>query len=128
MVKNRNYFIINLIFLIILGVVFGYSYFFYPNDQPIQCVVKAYTGKNCPSCGFSRAFSAFTHLKYEEGMAYNTHAFKAFLFFLFQFTLRSVVSVAYFKKPDLLSTKFIIAELTITIALFLVVFLPLLSY
>lgn len=128
MVKNKNYFIINLIFLIILGVVFGYSYFFYPNDQPIQCAVKAYTGKNCPSCGFSRAFSAFTHLKYDEGMAYNTHAFNAFLFFLFQFILRSFVIIVWFKKPELLPFKFVIVEVTLTIVLFLVVFLPLLFY
>jgi hypothetical protein len=127
MVNNKKeYFIVNLIFIIIIGVVFGYSYFFYPSDQPIECVYKAYTGKACSTCGFSRAFSAFTHLNYAEGVAYNTNAFGCFLFFLFQVILRSIAVVLYFMNPLKPSRSFIIAELVVTVIFFLIVFCPLL--
>lgn len=127
MVNNkREYFIVNLIFVLIIGVVFGYSYFFYPNDQPIQCIYKAYTGKNCSTCGFSRAFSAFTHLEYAAGAGYNTNAFGCFLFFLFQFLLRILAGAMYLINPSKPSRPFMIIELVITAIFFLVVFYPLL--
>ena len=127
MVNNKKeYFIVNLIFILIIGVVFGYSYFFYPNDQPIQCVYKAYTGKNCSTCGFSRAFSSFTHLNYTEGVNYNAHAFGCFLFFLFQFLLRISACAMYLIDRLKPSRFFIIVELIITVIFFLVMFCPLL--
>ncbi len=127
MVNNkREYFIVNLIFVLIIGVVFGYSYFFYPSDQPIECVYKAYTGKNCSTCGFSRAFSAFTHLNYSEGVSYNTNAFGCFLFFLSQFLLRILAIAIYLVNPTKPSRSFIVVELVITVIFFLAVFYPLL--
>lgn len=127
MVNNKkDYFIVNLVFLIIIGVVLGYSYFFYPNDQPIQCVYKAYTGKNCSTCGFSRAFSAYTHFNYTEGSYYNQHAFACFLFFLIQFCLRLSILLIYFMNPLRLTRLFMISEITLTVIFFLVAFFPLL--
>ncbi len=128
MINNKkDYFIVNLIFITIIGVVFGYSYFFYPNDQSIQCVHKLYTGSDCSSCGFSRAFSSFMHLKYNEGLSYNAYAFNCFLFFLFQFTLRAIAVIIYFSDPLKPSRPFIITELIATVVFFLIAFLPLLK-
>lgn len=124
--NKRDYFIVNLIFVIAIGVVFGYSYFFYPNNQPLQCVHKLYTGKNCSTCGFSRAFSSFTHFKYTEGNNYNKNAFKCFLFFVFQFLLRVYVLFLYKTDPKKLSKKFMILEVSATILFFLIAFAPLL--
>lgn len=129
MVNNkREYFIVNLIFIIIIGVVFGYSYFFFPSDQPIECVYKAYTGKECSTCGFSRAFSSFTHLNYLEGVAYNANAFGCFLFFLFQLLVRLLAVTLYLINPSKPSKAFMITELVITVLFFLAVFYPLLMY
>jgi hypothetical protein len=127
MVNNKKeYFIVNLIFVLIIGVVFGYSYFFYPNNQPIECVYKASTGKNCSTCGFSRAFSAFTHFDYGGGFNYNANAFGCFLFFLFQFLLRILAGAMYLINPSKPSRLFIIVELVVTAVFFLLVFCPLL--
>jgi hypothetical protein len=97
--KNNSYFLINFIFVIIIGVVLCYSYFFYPNNQPINCVYKLQTGLNCHSCGLSRAFSSFTHLKWEEGEAYNNNALNCFIFFVTQFFFRiSLLIYNYWKQ------------------------------
>ena len=96
--KNNSYFIVNFIFVIIIGVVFSYSYFFYPNNQPIHCLYKLQTGLNCPSCGLSRAFSSFTHLKLAEGKAYNNNALNCFIFFLYQFFLRLILLIYNYRK------------------------------
>ncbi len=122
--KNQSYFIVNLIFVIIIGVVFSYSYFFYPNNQPVKCVHKQYTGKNCSSCGLSRAFSSFTHLNYTEGKNYNPYAFGCFAFFVFQFLLRSAIILLYFFKPEKLTKKNIFLEVLATVIFFLIVFSP----
>lgn len=124
---KSSFFIINLFFVILIGVVFSYSYFFYPNNQPIKCVYKLETGKNCSSCGFSRAFSSFSHLKIEEGKQYNIHALPCFGFFLFQFFLR-IFYILYNlnKKKDVLPIV-IYGESLLTIILFLYCFFPLLK-
>ena len=120
--KNNSYFLINFIFVIIIGVVLCYSYFFYPNNQPISCVYKLQTGLGCSSCGLSRAFSAFTHLKWEEGKAYNSNALLCFYFFMSQFVFRlSIIClIAIFKKT--IRPFFIWTESAITIILFIFTF------
>lgn len=125
MINNKpDYFIVNFIFVILIGVVFCYSYFFYPNNQPVQCIHKQYIGKDCSTCGFSRAFSSFTHLKYTEGNNYNPNAFKCFLFFVFQFVLRTYLLIMLKKAPEKINKKLMIAEISFTITLFLVAFFP----
>lgn len=120
--KNNSYFLINFIFVIIIGVVLCYSYFFYPNNQPVNCVYKLQIGLNCPSCGLSRAFSAFSHLKWAEGKAYNPNALLCFYFFLSQFIFRSLIlyTIAIYKKN--IRPFFIWTESTITIILFIFTF------
>jgi hypothetical protein len=78
------YGILNGICIVLIGIAFSYSYFFYPNNHPVNCIVKQKTGKDCPSCGFSRAFSAFTHNEWEQGKVYNKVALNCFVFFCVQ--------------------------------------------
>lgn len=124
--KNNAYFIVNLIFVILIGIALGYSYFFYPNNHPIGCIVKDMTGKECSTCGFSRAFSAFTHFQFNEGKSFNKNAIGCYWFFVFQFFLRLILSGYYLITKSQISRSYIIVELAITIAFFLWVFLPLL--
>jgi len=124
MQKAPNYVIISLVFFILIGVGFAYSYFFYPNNQPIQCVVKSYTGHNCPTCGFSRAFSYYTHLQFNEGKLYNSLSWNVFLFFLFQFLWRGSIVIYFLITRKLVSVIVIKSDLLISISFFLLAFLP----
>ena len=124
MFKAPSYVIISLVFFILIGVGFAYSYFFYPNDHPIECAIKAYTGHNCPTCGFSRAFSNYTHLQFTEGKNYNTLSWNVFLFFLVQFLIRGFVIVYFYITHKLFNALLIKSDIVISISFFLLAFLP----
>jgi hypothetical protein len=125
--KNNAYFIVNLIFVILIGIALGYSYFFYPNNHPIGCVVREMTGKDCSTCGFSRAFSSFTHFQFTIGKNFNLNAFNCFLFFITQFFLRSLIlSYIFFIKKEDIYYKYKVYELVFTVIAFLIIFIPLL--
>lgn len=125
--KNNAYFIVNLFFVILIGIVLGYSYFFYPNNQPISCIVKEMTGKACSTCGFSRAFSAFTHFDFAVGKSYNKNAFICFQFFMSQIILRlGLISFFILNKKREMPYIVIVIELIFTISFFLIAFSPLL--
>lgn len=120
--KNNAYFLVNFIFVLIIGVVFCYSYFFYPNNQPIVCQIKELTGKDCPSCGLSRAFSAFTHFEWSNGKAYNPNAFGVFIFFVTQFILRVSLMCYVIITKKSISNTFTFFEIGLTIVFFLFTF------
>ncbi len=124
--KNNAYFIVNFIFVILIGIALGYSYFFYPNNHPIGCIVKEMTGKDCSTCGFSRAFSSFTHFQFDEGNSFNKNAFGCYLFFVSQFLMRLILSGYYLIRKTEISNKYVFIEPAITIIFFLIVFVPLL--
>jgi hypothetical protein len=113
---------INLGVIVLIGIVFCYSYFFYPNNHPLDCVIKKHTGKNCSSCGISRAFSNFTHLNFSEGKQYNKHAFIIFIYFLLQFVFRVILALS--KKTYL--KLYFYTDVIFTILGFLISFTPML--
>jgi hypothetical protein len=117
-----------MIFAVIIGMALGYSYFFYANNYPIACLYKQWSGLACPSCGFSRAFSSFVHFNFKEGKAYNSHAFPCYLFMISQCIFRlSISGIILFTKQPICS-RFIIAEVALTIIFFTVFFSPLLNF
>ena len=124
--KNNAYFVVNFIFVILIGIALSYSYFFYPNNHPIGCIVKEMTGKNCSTCGFSRAFSSFTHFHFLEGKEFNKNAFGCYLFFVFQFFLRLFLLLYSVYQKKTISERFKFLEILITVVFFLIVFVPLL--
>jgi hypothetical protein len=123
--KSNAYFTVNLIFVLLIGIALGYSYFFYPNNHPIGCLVKNMTAKECSACGFSRAFSAFTHFEFTLGNTYNKNALTCYLFFMFQFVLRLYLVGITFFKMAVIPLKYVYTELIVTILFFLIAFLPL---
>lgn len=125
MFKAPSYVIISAIFFIIIGVVFAYSYFFYPNNHPLTCVYKMYTSRDCPACGFSRAFSYYTHFKFEAGKMFNKQSWPVFLFFCSQFFLRAAIIIYFIRTHKMPTQNFIKTELVISISGFLLAFLPL---
>jgi hypothetical protein len=126
MTKTPAHVIISWVFLILIGIVFGYSYFFYPTEHPVDCMVKAVTGKDCATCGFSRAFSCYAHGQVSDGKNFNALSWAVFLFFVFQFFLRLFIVTRYTitKKP--FSSRFTTADVFISISAFLLAFLPIL--
>lgn len=124
--KTPAHVTISWVFLILIGIVFGYSYFFYPNAHPIGCLVKQYTGKDCATCGFSRAFSYYSHFNFSAGRNFNSFSWPVFLFFVFQFFLRSTIILSYYitKKP--LKPMYVKTDVIISISGFLLAFLPIL--
>ncbi len=126
MLKAPAYVTISWVFLILIGIVFSYSYFFYPNAHPIDCIIKQHTGKNCSTCGFSRAFSFYSHFQFTEGKNINPLSWSVFLFFLFQFLLRLIIVLHFSITKKLLKPKYLKADLLISILGFLLAFLPVL--
>ncbi|MES2681343.1 MAG: DUF2752 domain-containing protein [Bacteroidota bacterium] len=124
MKRAPAYVIISLVFLIIIGVGFAYSCFFYPNAHPLDCMVRAYTGKDCPTCGFSRSFSYYSHLEFDLGRNFNKLSWPVFLFFAGQFFLRLSVLTYYFSGVKKFNNTFVVGDIIISISTFLLAFLP----
>lgn len=119
------YVIISLTFFMLIGIGFAYSYFFYPNAHPLDCIIKSYTGKDCPGCGMSRSFSYFTHLQWQQGTQFNRFAPPVFLFFVIQFIFRAGILFHYVTTGKIIGGTFIKMDVIISISLFLLAFLPL---
>jgi hypothetical protein len=122
------YRIINFIFVVLIGIVLSYSYFFYPNNQPVNCAVKQLTGKDCPSCGFSRAFSAFTHGEWQSGKNYNPLASACFVFFCVQLVWRLILIGIELKTKRRLSNKLLVFDILFTTIWFWYCFSPMLLF
>jgi hypothetical protein len=116
--------IISWVFFILIGMGFAYSYFFYPDAHPLNCVVKSYTGKDCPACGFSRAFSYYSHGEVNAGKAANPLSWPVFLFFAGQGLARVVVIFYYHVAHRAFHPRMVISDGIISISLFLLAFLP----
>lgn len=120
------YILMNALIFFMLCSGFFYSFIYYPDQHPVTCLIKQYTGRDCSSCGFSRAFSHYSHLQVAEGRKANKRSFIVLVFFLFQFTLRSAVLLWFFTTHKIISSQLIKIDLIISISFFLLAFLPLL--
>jgi hypothetical protein len=125
MMRWPAFLIINFIFLAIIGLVFLYSFLFFPDQHPFGCLFTTLTGKSCSSCGLSRAISCFTHGEWESGISHNVLALPVFLFFLVQLFLRSAIVTAYFWGRIKSPLRLCRLDCSISISLFLLAFLPL---
>ncbi|MGZ3900690.1 MAG: DUF2752 domain-containing protein [Bacteroidia bacterium] len=109
-----------------IGIVFSYSYFFYPAAHPIDCFVKQHTGKNCPTCGFSRAFSYYSHFQFNIGKQYNPLSWPVFLYLALQFFMRLSIVCYYSFTKKIVNSALLKADVIISISGFLLAFLPIL--
>jgi len=124
--KHPAHVTISWVFLILIAIVFGYSWFFYPDTHPVDCLIKTHSGKNCSTCGFSRSFSLYTHFHFSEGKIFNPLSWPVFLFFVFQFFLRLAIVLRYKFIKKNLSALYVKIDVLISISGFLLAFLPLL--
>lgn len=117
---SSAYRLINFVFAGIIGLIFIYSGIFrsYSDAYPLKCIYVEKLGIQCPSCGLSRGFSEALHMNFNQARAYNKHSIPLFFFFLVQFFLRIF-------KLLLPGKKSVQADVIISIALFVILFTPL---
>lgn len=125
---NTPYKIINIIFAGIGIVIISYSGFYSAklDNHPIECSVYISTGKICPTCGVSRAFSEIVRLNFDSAIEYNPLSIKIFLFFFIQTIIRIIflgLLIFKFKQNLILYTDIILST-----SLFLYSFNELISY
>lgn len=119
--------IISWIFFFFCVFVLAYSWYFYPGDvHPVDCVFRSATGRDCPSCGFSRCFSFYTHFGLDEGRTLNPLSWPVFLFFVLQLLMRTFVILHFYLRKKSLSSALVKTDIVISISAFLLAFLPLL--
>lgn len=124
--KNESvYNQINVISWLFLATILLYSVIYYPNQHPIPCSFKFFTGSTCASCGFSSAFSYFCNAEFDAGITINSKSFLVFLFLVYQFILRTILLLAHFTTRKKVSRQYIKFDVLISISFFLCAFLPL---
>ena len=123
--RSEPYLLINLIFTGVILLIFVYSGFFSPvkDNYPVVCIHEKLTGEPCISCGLSHSFSLVLRGKISEAYDWNVYGFRVFIFFASQLLMRIVFSIFYLKYPDT-SKQLITYDISISIMLFLVTFLP----
>ena len=95
MVTARSYLLVNIIFALLISMVFIYSVIFSADrdDHPLPSIYEEITGQTSPSSGMSRAFSEIMRGDLDSARAFNPDSIPIFLFFLVQFFQRLGISV-----------------------------------
>lgn len=124
-----SYRIINIIFAGVIGLVFIYSCLFLPDGGKhlIPSFYTDITGNISPSLGLSRAFSALVRGNLALANQFNPHALNIFLFFCFQFLFR-LISFKVDRFKCISRKKWILVDIILSIALFLIAFYPLIAF
>jgi hypothetical protein len=92
------YRVVSMVFFILITFIFLYSFIFFPNKHPVNCVYKIKTGVDCPSCGTSRVFSFMLRGNLTEALQINKNAIGVFFFFFTQWFWRGWVFVFFGKE------------------------------
>ncbi|WP_407660182.1 hypothetical protein [Marinifilum fragile] len=85
------------------------------------------TGKDSPSSGLSRSFSALTQGDVKSARDLNPYSIQIFLFFTFQLIFR-LLTFLLMKKSFSWINIYILADITLSILFFLLVFKPLIIF
>ncbi|NOU62150.1 DUF2752 domain-containing protein [Marinifilum sp. JC070] len=124
-----TYRIINLIFAIIILLIFLYSALYSHKEvnHPIPSVFSEITGSESPSTGLSRAFSALMQCDVKSARELNSYALQIFLFFVFQLVFRTFNFFLTKTNFSWINT-YILADITLSILFFLLAFRPLILF
>ncbi len=123
--SEESYLIINLFLAGVILLIFLYSGLFSPekDNYPVVCIHEKITGEPCASCGMSHSFSLIVRGRISEAYDWNIYGFRIFLFFTAQLIMRIVFSIIYLKYQAT-NKQLIIYDITISIMLFIISFLP----
>ncbi|MGQ9619552.1 MAG: DUF2752 domain-containing protein [Bacteroidales bacterium] len=127
--KYEPYITVNIVLTGIIILIMIYSGIFNPakNNYPVTCIHEKITGKPCISCGLSHSFSLILRGRIAEAYDWNRYGLRIFLFFFAQLLMRITFSVFYLKAGDY-RKQLIIYDITGTTVIFLIAFLPFLTY
>ncbi|MFW6218970.1 MAG: DUF2752 domain-containing protein [Bacteroidota bacterium] len=90
-------------------------------NHPVECVHQQLSGKPCPSCGMSRAFSELVTGNITTARAYNPYSIPVFLFFIIQMGLRLGL-IIFLKKSELAIYQLVLADTIVSVGLFVGLF------
>ncbi|MFP4555843.1 MAG: hypothetical protein ACLFNU_03135 [Bacteroidales bacterium] len=125
--SGYSYIAINLAFIIIILLIFAYSFSYRNSNHLIPALLTEKTGIIPPSKGLSASFSEIVRGNFNEALTINLHSMRIFAFFAIQFILRGAIAGFIYAK-HLNIKKTLVADITISLALFIWCFLPLIRY
>lgn len=107
----------------VIGIIFGYSFFYGDGGHPVKCYYKEVYGVDCPSCGLSRAFSAILQFDFKAATDLNKSSLWVFSFFLIQLVMRIAINrILSLQKLTLRSIVF--TDVSVSVFLFALCFGP----
>ncbi|MEW5845703.1 MAG: hypothetical protein AB1777_05475 [Bacteroidota bacterium] len=115
-------------FLLVLLLVILYSFIFKTNNHPIPALLTQLTGLVPPSKGLSAAFSQIVRFNFAEAQLLNSHAMRVFSFFFVQLIMRLGIVLVTIKFQNLIGLKVILADIMISLLLFIYCFYPLIEF
>ena len=117
---------INIILLVFLTALLGYSAVFPPeaDTHPIPCIHQQITSQPCPTCGLSRSFSSMIRFDFFRAEQWNPFGPRLFLFFFVQWIFRIVFLILAFRFRNYEKT-IIISDIILSAGIFLYAYLPL---
>jgi hypothetical protein len=133
--KRRNdpqqvrYRTLNLIFLVLLGLVWLYAALNNPDKMhfPVPSGPEWFFGLHSPSAGLAHSFSALVRFQFYRGVAFNPHGPRLFLFFALQSVMRISALIfsgtIFWKKPSRLYA----IDIALSLILFVILFWPFLN-
>ncbi len=117
-IKKSEYLIINLIFTVLISLIFIYSLLFAERGAyPVKSSCIDINNPICISKGLSRAFSQIIWCNFEKAKKLNPHSLLIFLFLFTQIIFRVVLSFLY-----VVFEKILIIRIDKFISLFLFIF------
>lgn len=125
---RRAYLAVNIIFAGVILLIMGYSGFYSPekDNYPVTCIHELLTGKPCPSCGLSHAFSLILRGRFEEALQWNYASVRVFSFLALQLMMRIALGIRCFLTDRHLK-KISVTDAVISSVLALIAFYPFLK-
>ncbi|MBN1251128.1 MAG: DUF2752 domain-containing protein [Bacteroidales bacterium] len=119
--NKKTYLLINSIFLLIILLIIIYSFQYnFNNSFKLKSLCSDYFGNNCISKGLSRAFSQIVKGNFSDAKFLNPYSLKIFLFFILQFLLRILSSIAI--KNNFSIKKILLTDVIFSFCFFLYCF------
>jgi hypothetical protein len=122
---KKSYIKINLIFGVLIILVFVYSLSFSSSKQnyPLPSFYYKISGNNSISTGLSRSFSELIRGNLKKSIEYNKYGPRIFIFFLAQFFLRIIFSYLY--SVNFINNNYtLLSDSIISVSLFIICFWP----
>jgi len=123
--KWNSYITVNLIFTGIIVSIIVYSWIFTPEGRKYPVASgSSWFGETTQSSGLSRSFSEIVRFRFTQAKQYNPFGIRIFLFFTIQLLMRILLSILVMYKLSGREGKVILADVIITVSLFVICFWP----